>query len=678
MALYTYSRWDGTQQLFPIDEEELMGLLAEQLTIHGDIPSALASLTQQGLRGRFSEGASGILEMVQSLQNMRQQLLDRYDLKHVLEGIGQRLKDIVETERSGIEKRLAEARSRRESASYMGNGASSPTPEQAEKLLRALEHIGRGNLDILDNLPPHPSGAIERLREYEFMDAQAGAKFEELLRSLRHAILKATLRTLSESASCATGAHITRMLQELNRVLESHLGGSGTEEFQQFMDAYRQLFGACPPSSVAELVEDLRRQMAGMESFLESLPPKLRNDLEETQNSLFLEEGLREELARFSSNMARFPGSLSHQGFLFRGCEQLGLEEALEVVCRLQRIGDLEGQLQGTETGDNLGGVDLELMRDLLGEESCRDLEQLRRIVEVLQSRGYIHRSEGQFELTPRGIRKIGHRALQEVFGYIQRDRFGPHPSASSGPGGDMLEEARKYEYGDPFRLHLQSTLMNAVRRGSSSPLEIRPEDFEVHQTEQSSQAATVLMLDLSLSMVMRGNFQAAKRVALALDDLIRTRFPQDSLHMVGFSTYAREIRPDRLAYLTWDEFDSYTNIQQGLAVARKLLARSPACTRQIVLVSDGEPTAHIQAGQLFLQYPPSPRTLQETLNEVRRCTRQDIRINMFMLERSPYLVEFVEQMTRINRGRVFYTSADKLGEYLLVDYMTSRRKRLA
>ena len=301
----------------------------------------------------------------------------------------------------------------------------------------------------------------------------------------------------------------------------------------------------------------------------------------------------------------------------------------------------------------------------------------IRRLAEVLEGGGYIRWAESRFELTPKGIRKIGHHALQEVFSCMQKDRFGPHPSASSGPGGETLEFPKKYEYGDPFQLHLQSTVMNAVRRGSGTPLKIQPEDFDVHESEHSSHAATVLMLDLSLSMVMRGNFQAAKKVALALDNLIRTQFPRDSLQMVGFSTYAKEVRPDRLPYLTWDEFDPYTNIQQGLAVARKLLSRSSGCTRQIVLVSDGEPTAHIQGGELFRQYPPSRRTLQETLKEVRRCTRQGIKINTFMLERSRPLVGFVERMTRINRGRVFYTSAEKLGEYLLVDYMTNRRKRL-
>ena len=168
--------------------------------------------------------------------------------------------------------------------------------------------------------------------------------------------------------------------------------------------------------------------------------------------------------------------------------------------------------------------------------------------------------------------------------------------------------------------------------------------------------------------------FQAAKKVALALDNLIRTQFPTDTLRIVGFSTYAREVKPEDLAYLSWDDFDPYTNIQHGLLLARKLLGRRKGSNKQILLISDGEPTAHIENGELFSQYPSHSRTIVETLNEVRRCSRMGIMINTFMLDRSNNLIEFVDRMARISRGRVFYTTPDKLGNYILVDYITTRR----
>ncbi|MDP7619462.1 MAG: VWA domain-containing protein, partial [Dehalococcoidia bacterium] len=175
----------------------------------------------------------------------------------------------------------------------------------------------------------------------------------------------------------------------------------------------------------------------------------------------------------------------------------------------------------------------------------------------------------------------------------------------------------------------------------------------------------------------MRGNFLAAKKVALALDNLIRTQFQRDRLYIVGFSTYAREMKAEKLAYLSWDEFDPYTNIQHGLALAQKLLMRHKGGTKQIIMISDGEPTAHMENGQLFLQYPPSPRTIRETLKEVRRVTQAGVTINTFMLERNAYLMEFIDDMTRINKGRVFYTTSDQLGEYILVDYLSTRKRKV-
>ena len=326
----------------------------------------------------------------------------------------------------------------------------------------------------------------------------------------------------------------------------------------------------------------------------------------------------------------------------------------------------------------SLDAADIPVAGEFLGEGTTREMVTARRMAEVLERAGYISLSEGRLELTPKGIRRIGDGALREIFASIRNGRVGSHHTNSSGGGDELLQDTRAYQFGDAFHLNLHSSLMNALRRTPGTPVHMCPEDFEVHLTEQKSPAATVLMLDLSLSMAVRGNFPAAKKVALALDNLIRTQFPRDKLHIVGFSTYAKEVQPGALAHLSWDGFDPYTNVQQGLALARKLLALSHDDTRQIIMVSDGEPTAHMEAGQLFLQYPPSPRTIRETLKEVKRCTRQDIKINTFMLERSPYLAEFVDQMTRINRGRVFYTSPDKLGEYILVDYLTSRRTFLA
>ena len=202
-------------------------------------------------------------------------------------------------------------------------------------------------------------------------------------------------------------------------------------------------------------------------------------------------------------------------------------------------------------------------------------------------------------------------------------------------------------------------------------------DDFEVFRSETLTTTTTVLMLDLSWSMALRGSFQAAKRVALALQNLIRTQFPRDSLYILGFSAYARELRPDELPYVRWDESVLGTNMHHAFMIAQKLLARHKVGTRQIIMISDGEPTAHLEHGRSYFAYPPSPITIRETLKEVRRCTKKDITINTFMLDRNYYLKEFVNQVAKINKGRVFYTTPDKLGEYILVDYVKNKRKQV-
>ena len=219
---------------------------------------------------------------------------------------------------------------------------------------------------------------------------------------------------------------------------------------------------------------------------------------------------------------------------------------------------------------------------------------------------------------------------------------------------------------------------MNSLHReGVGTPINLQPDDFEVARSELVTQTATVIMLDLSWSMALRGSFQAAKKVALALNNLISSQFQRDSLYIIGFSAYARELKAEDLPYVRWDESVLGTNMHHALMIAERLLAKHTQGTRQIIMISDGEPTAHLERGRSYFAYPPSPITIREALKAVKRCTRKNITINTFMLDRNHYLKEFVNQVARINKGRVFYTTPDKLGEYILVDYVAQKRKHL-
>ena len=683
MFSYLYSRWDGAQQVFDFDDEDLMEQLSEYLVNYSDISQSLDALAHRGLHGKYGQDVPGLEELLDRLHKHEQRILNRYNLDHILEDMEGRLRRIVDAERLGMEQRLREAQERLTGVDP--NDTAAPTPEQISKMLKHLEQMTKRNRKFLEKLPSDPAGAIDQLRQYEFMDEQARSAFDDLQSSLEQKVLDASINELT--AGFASGDQDQRnllkeMLQELNHLIDEHLEGSSQSSrlmFDRFMQKYGQKFNLGNPSNMEELADLLHGQMCQMDMLLRSLSEEHRRQLEAAFNSVLQDAELQDEMSKLSQNLQRLsPGWDPSSAYDFSGDQNIGLERALELIADLNHMAELGGQIKKAQQGRSNSSVDMMLLKKYLGEEACQALEQLQSLAEILKRAGYLRNGGTRLELTPKGVRKIGQKALQEVFHVIRKDREGNHRTIEKGIGGDPTEDTHPYRFGDPFNLHLQRTIMNGVLRSPGTPVTLTPRDFEVQQLEQASQASTVLMLDLSLSMATRGNFPSAKKVALALDNLIRTQFPTDSLQIVGFSTYAREVKPEEVAYLTWDQFDSYTNIQHGLSTARKLLANSRGSAKQIIMISDGEPTAHIEGGELFSQFPPTPRTIRETLKEVKRCTRQGIMINMFMLDRNSALVEFVEQMTKINRGKVFYTSPNKLGEYILVDYLTSRRKLLA
>jgi uncharacterized protein with von Willebrand factor type A (vWA) domain len=443
------------------------------------------------------------------------------------------------------------------------------------------------------------------------------------------------------------------------------------------MEQFGEHFGPRPPRDLDELIEQLQHQIAQAQSLLDSMSAEDKNALENLLESV-LDEATQYELAKLAANLEDlYPSDELRRSYLFSGEESISYTEALKLMETLQQMDRLESQLKDSQYNRSLDGVDKELVEELMGNEAAEELEAMRNIARTLEEAGYIRRKGDKYELTPRGLRRIGQKALKDVFAQLRKDRIGGHDINEKGTGGERMDETKKYEFGDAFWLHLEKTIMNALyRKPQNPPVRLSIDDLEVYKTEELTRSATVLMLDLSLSMPMRGNFQAAKQVAIALDSLIRSQYPSDSLYIVGFSSYARELKKIDLTYIGWDEFDPYTNMQQGFTLARKLLNKERGSNKQIILISDGEPTAHIEQGHIYFQYPPAPRTLQLTLREVKNCTQQGIVINTFMLEGGAFLSAFVTQMARLNKGRVFFTSPDRLGEYLIVDYISHKRQR--
>jgi uncharacterized protein with von Willebrand factor type A (vWA) domain len=416
----------------------------------------------------------------------------------------------------------------------------------------------------------------------------------------------------------------------------------------------------------------VRRQVALKQSLMASLTPKVREQLEQLAAAVLHGDLAQWELVWLQANLARHQPMAEPRSHRFHGRERIDLAEALDLIDRLDRLERLRLDLMRL-TPAMLEDMDGENLRMLLGDEAYKALGALQEICRALERAGYLERRGARLVLTARAIRRLGDRAATDIFDNLKRDTLGRHKAAIRGAGFDRVHERKRYEFGDPLLIDTEETIRNAVvREGPHCPVRLAPRDFVVYRNEASVTVATVLMVDLSRSMQVRGCFTAARRVALALHSLIRQRFPQDTLYLVGFSDRARELTLDTLPEISWD--DRATNMQEGFRLARHLLARHRGANREIVMVTDGEPTAHLDGDRVEFAYPPSPATIDATLSEVCRCAREQIVINTFMLQRAPYLMDLVDRMAKLNHGRAFFAAPERLGEYVLCDYLANRK----
>jgi uncharacterized protein with von Willebrand factor type A (vWA) domain len=647
VPLYRYSRWDGTQKI-DLDADQLLSAMADDLLADGDPWRALRRLMQQGARMPEGQRMPGLKDLLDRLRRQRQQRLDRYDLGSSLEDIKKKLEEVVQTERQGIKDTVPEGPQRR---------------QREQKL---------------DAIPPDPAGRLRDLQAYDFVSPEAKQKFDELLASLRQQMMQPMFNSMQQALKNMSPGDLARMremMQDLNRMLRQKAEGE-EPDFDAFMTKWGQSFPGV--ESLDQLIEQLGRQMGAMQSLMQSLSPEQRAQLDEMMRGLMLQdERLEAQMRQLAMNLSEFlPLDEMARRYPFKGDEELSMQEAMRLLREMQEMDDLEREVRGVRALEDLEHVDRERVERLLGPEAAEDLQRLQELTKQLEDAGYLERDGEELSLTARAIRKIADQALRDVFAVLKRDRIGGHEMNRRGAGGDQTDETKHYEFGDPFLLDLKETVMNALERGGpGTPIRLAPGDFEVYRTELRTQAATVVMLDMSRSMLNNGYFLPAKKVALALSALIRGQFPRDALYIIGFSLYARTFTPEQLPALSWSEWNIGTNMHAGFALSRQLLGKHKGGNKQILMVTDGEPTAHLENGVAEFSYPPSPRTFQETLKEVQRCTREGITINTFMLERSSYLVGFVEDMARINHGRAFMAAPDRLGEYVVVDFVRSRRR---
>ena len=663
---HRFAEWDGSQEA-GVGADEVLGEMVDDLMAYGDLRWAMRNLLSRGMSVPEGGHRQGLRDILKSLRDRKRTQLERFNLSGLFKDIERKLDDILNMESETIDQWLRQ----------------NQTPEEDAFPNQVLEQIAQKNRKTLDELPEDAAGKMQQLQNYEFLNPEAQKAYLKLLNELRQAMTQTFFNDIEKMVNKMSPGDMQRMkemLRALNELMAMKAKGVDPDvlqsHFRNFMGKFGDMFGADPPKTLDELIEQMAQQMAAAQSLMNSLTPDQREQLQSLLADRFNDSELESELQQLAQGMAAFNPRAGR--YRFGGSEEIDLEAAMRLMGEMRSLDELISQVQAAERGGDLERIDSELLRDMLDDEAADSLDDLKTLLDALQKAGYVRQTGDKWELTPRGSRMIGQKALGEIYARLRRQGLGNHALPEEGRFGERLEQTKAYEFGDPFHLHMPRTIRNAIDRdGPKTPVSLKHEDFEIYRSELITSTATAMLVDLSWSMALRGSFQAAKKVALALHNLITSRFPKDSFHIIGFAAYAKELKAHDLPFLQWDEYVLGTNMQHALLLADRLLAKHSVGTKQIIMISDGEPTAHLQDGRAYFAYPPTPATYRATFRAVKKCTQSGVAINTFMLDADSHLKAFMDAIARINGGRVFYTSPEKLGEYILVDYVQRKRSRL-
>jgi uncharacterized protein with von Willebrand factor type A (vWA) domain len=659
-----YGPWQGGPDPLepPFDLREALDRIGERV-MEGDRPGeALSSLLRRGM-----PGMRGLRDLLRNARQRRRDLRERGRLGGTLERVRELLDQAVEQERNAL----------------------FPDPSDAARLAEAE----------LDQLPNDTARAVRQLSDYQWRSPEAAASYEEIRDLLRREVLDTQFRGMRDALAGAGSEQMQRMrdmLADLNAMLEADARGEDTQErFDEFMGRYGDFFPE-NPRNLEELVDSLARRAAAASRLMASLSPEQRAELASLAQAALGDLGMEYELDRLGQALRqRRPDLPWGERAAMGGDQPMGLGDATSALEELADVEALEASLSQDYPGASLDDIDVDALRRNLGPRAVEDLEALRALERELTEQGFLTREHGRLKLTPKAIRRIGATALRRIFRQLEARDRGDHDTEGAGVAGEATGATRSWQFGDEQPLDIVGTLKNAVlrqgpdlfERGSRgggagtavrARLELEAGDFEVLETERRSAAAVCLLIDLSYSMVLRDAWGAAKTTALALNSLISTRYPQDALQIIGFSAMARNLRAGELAELEPDMVQG-TNLQHALMLAGRHLDRHADAEPIVLVVTDGEPTAHIEpGGRPWFEWPPLPRTLELTLAEVLRLTKRGATINVFMLDEEPRLIRFVQTLARLNHGRVFAPSTDRLGDYVVSDYLRTRRGRRA
>jgi uncharacterized protein with von Willebrand factor type A (vWA) domain len=640
-----YSQWDGTQDpLGPdLSASDLLDAMSEEILSGEGADQALSRMLRRGLRGRFS----GLDALRSRLRQARRREQERLSLEGPLQEVAERLAEILETERRTL----------------------SFDPSDDARLRETM----------LDTLPPDPAGQIRELKDYRFADPEAQRAFDELLQWLQDEVLGSYFRNMAQGMKNLGPEQLERfkdMLSELNDLIAARERGEDTQAaFDDFMGRYGDFFPE-GPRTLDQLLEQMARRMAALSRLMASLSPEQRAELEALAREVLEDMDLAFQVDRLAGALSElFPQMPWDEPALAGGEDAMPMHATVDALERISDYEELDRSMRGDYAGAALEDIDEERLRRTLGEDAVRDVRRLKEVERALERAGLVTRAGGRLQVTPKGARKLGERALVRLFEQLRRDREGTHDARDPGGMAEPTGATRPWRFGDTGQIAVQRTVFNAVlREGPSARPRIVPDDFELQEAETRTEAATALLLDLSFSMPLRGHWVPAKRMALALHALIEGRYPHDTLYLIGFSDYARRMHPEDLTAAGFERVYG-TNMQHAFHLAGRLLADHPRATKQVIMVTDGEPTAHLVDGIAEFNWPPVRETIEATLREAMRLAKQGVTLNVFMLEDTPGLAGFMERLARLTNGRVFQAAGqdEGLGEFVVRDYVRRR-----
>ncbi len=642
---FRYQPWSGGPDPLapPYDVRAALDAVGRDVLAGGSLHEALQDLLRRGM-----DGHRGLDELTERVRRMRKAARRRGDLGGTLDQV-----------RAALDQALAEERD-----TLAGEDTDDARWAEME----------------LATLPDDTAGAVRGLRDYDWHSPQARATYEAIQQMLRQEVLGAQfagLKQALEQPDPEAMQAVKDMLADLNSLLAAHARGEDTtDQFREFMDRHGDLFPE-HPDNVDELIDALARRQAAADRMMASLSPEERNQLAQLMSEAMSDPDLASQMAQLSDNLrALRPGLDRGPADLRPGGEPLGYSDAVEVLADLADLEALEQSLAQSYPGSTLDDVDVEALERHLGGSAAADFRALRELEREMERQGFLSRTDDGLRLTPRAVRRLGETALRRVFSDLEATGAGAHEDHRTGSADEPVGSTRAWEFGDELPIDAVRTVSNALRRGGSIPGALMVDDFEVVETERRTTAAVALCVDLSFSMVQEGRWGPMKQTALALSHLVETRFRQDALEIIGFHRLAHRMSPVELAGVE-PEWVQGTNLQHALMIAGRHLRRHPDAEPVVLVVTDGEPTAHLlEDGSPYFNWPTTVETLRATISEVDVLARYGAALNVFMLGEDPGLARFVDAVARRAGGRVFTPGLSRLGEYVVADYLRARRGR--